>query len=240
MSDGQTVAIMQPYFFPYAGYFSLIKHTDQFILLDTVQFIKSGWINRNRLLRQDGGFLWFNVPLNKHSTTANIFDTTIHSSTPWQAKILGQIAPYKKVAPYYEAVKKLVMKALDAEHISITELNKFVLEVTCDYLQIAHRIDILSEMALPYKIPEAPDEWPLKICQALGDVQSYWNPPGGKSFYDRSKYDAAGIELKFLQLDTPIYDQRRAEFIPHLSIIDTLMFNAPEEVNAMLDRYTLS
>lgn len=239
MSGGRTIAVMQPYFFPYAGYLSLIKHTDQFILLDTVQFIKSGWINRNRLLRQDGGSLWFNVPLNKHSTTSRISEITIHTKMPWQAKILGQIAPYKKIAPHYEAVKELLTRVIDSGHTGITELNKFALEVTCDYLHIPHRFDILSEMDLFYDAPEAPDEWPLKICQALGDVQSYWNPPGGQSFYDRSKYDAAGIDLKFLQLETPTYDQRRADFIPHLSIIDTLMFNAPEEMNAMLDRYTL-
>lgn len=239
MSGGRTIAVMQPYFFPYAGYISLIKHTDEFILLDPVQFIKSGWINRNRLLRQDGGALWFNVPLVKESHQSKISDVVINNHIPWQDKILAQILPYKKIAPYYSVVKDLLHWTLEVRYDSITSLNKAALLEVCKYLSISNNIKILSEMDVSYDEPKESDEWPLKICEAMGGVEAYWNPPGGKSFYDKSKYWKSGIDLKFMTIDTPVYDQRRPEFTPHLSIIDMLMFNSPEDVNMMLDRYTL-
>lgn len=240
MTMGCTVAVMQPYFFPYAGYFSLIKHTNRFIVLDTVQFIKSGWINRNRLLRQGGGSIWFNVPLLRHPHDALINTVVINNTVPWKAKIMAQIAPYKRIAPHYVAVRDLVERALSPDHQSITALNISVLETVCGYLGFSRNFEILSETDLAYLPPKAADEWPLNICKALGDVDAYWNQPGGQSFYDRNKYETAGIDLKFLNLATPFYNQHHLEFIPHLSIIDTLMFNTPCEANAMLDRYTLS
>ena len=72
MSGGRTVAIMQPYLFPYAGYISLIKHTDQFILFDPVQFIRHGWIDRNRVLKQGDGWIYVRVPLQPYGSDATI------------------------------------------------------------------------------------------------------------------------------------------------------------------------
>lgn len=240
MTGGRTVAVMQPYFFPYVGYFSLIKHTDRFILLDPVQFIRRGWINRNRILRQGEGWIWFHVPLLGHAHDAPINTVQVNNAEPWKDKLLAQIAPYRRISPYYAPVRELISDAISGDHDAITSLNKAVLQAVCAYIGFSRELEILSEMNLSFRPPAAPDEWPLNICQALGNVDSYWNPPGGQSFYDRSKYQSAGIDLKFQTLETPVYDQRRPAFTPHLSIIDTLMFNAPDEVNAMLDRYTLT
>lgn len=240
MSDGQTVAIMQPYFFPYAGYFSLIKHVDRFILFDPVQFIRHGWIDRNRILKQGEGWIYVRAPLQSYDSDATIDAIQVDNGQPWRDKLLSQIAPYKKGAPFYWPVRKLVAEAIAGEHQTITAANKAILEAVCAYLGFPRTLEVFSAMDLAIDTPTAPDEWALNICRALGNVDSYWNPPGGQGFFDRAKYEAAGIELRFHTLDTPTYDQRRADFTPHLSIIDTLMFNAPEEVNAMLDRYTMS
>jgi hypothetical protein len=240
VSASRTVAIMQPYFFPYAGYFSLIKHTDRFILFDPVQFIRHGWIDRNRVLKQGDGWIYIRPPLIPYASDALISTVRVDNAQPWRDKLLAQIVPYKRVAPFYWPVRKLVIQAIAGEHETIAALNKATLEAVCGYLGFPRELEIFSEMNLPIDPPTAPDEWALNICRALGDVGTYWNPPGGQDFFDRGKYDAAGIDLRFHTLETPVYDQRRAEFTPHLSIIDTLMFNTPDEVNAMLDRYTLS
>lgn len=240
MTGGRTVAIMQPYFFPYAGYFSLIKHTDGFILFDPVQFIRHGWIDRNRILKQGEGWIYIRAPLLPYASDAPINAVHVDDAQPWRDKLLAQIVPYKRAAPFYWPVRKLVADAIAGEHATIAALNKAILEAVCAHLGFTRNLEVFSEMNLPIDPPAAPDEWALNICRALGDVGAYWNPPGGHGFFDRSKYETAGIDLRFQTLETPVYDQRRAEFTPHLSIIDTLMFNPPDEVNAMLDRYTLS
>ena len=90
------IGIMQPYFFPYLGYISLIKHTDEFLLFDPVQFIRHGWIERNRILKPGAGWQYISVPLKKHEQTALIQDVQIDNSQNWREKILAQLGHYKK------------------------------------------------------------------------------------------------------------------------------------------------
>lgn len=233
------VAIMQPYFLPYLGYFSLIKHTDSFILFDTVQFIRHGWIERNRILKQNDGWLYIKVPLIRHSRSDLIKDIKIDNSQPWRQKIMSQLECYKKVAPYYDAVMSLLESSLDLEYNNITECDKHTLEKVCAYLGIKRNLEIFSEMKLKIKESHAPDEWALNICDSLGDVDEYWNPPGGQSFFDKSKYEKLGIKLKFQKPILKPYNQKRLNFEPGLSIVDAMMFNSPKDINIMLDSYEL-
>ncbi len=230
---------MQPYFFPYLGYFSLLKHTDMFILFDSVQFIRHGWIERNRILKQDAGWLYIKVPLVRHPRDTPIRDIVIDRRYDWQGKLRAQLQVYKRHAPNYDAVSDLVSHVVDHDVTDVVSLNKRSLEAVCSYLGIGKRLQVFSQMELAIERPTAPDEWALNICRALG-VPEYWNPPGGKSFLDASKYEAAGIDLKIHSVVLQEYDQRRQPFQPGLSIIDVLMFNSPSAVNEMLDRYELN
>jgi len=227
---------MQPYFLPYLGYFSLIKHTDRFVLLDEVQFIRHGWIERNRILKQGEGWLYIKVPLLKHAQTAKIRDIKIDNSKNWQKVILDQLVTYKRIAPHYSAVVQVLNKLFERQFGSIVDLNKGALRAICSYLQINKPIEVISEMKLDIIQPTAPDEWALNIAKALA-ANEYWNPPGGQAFFDKAKYDKAGVELKFQAIKLAEYDQKRPEFESGLSIVDVLMFNSPEEVNIMLDDY---
>src|SRR5690606_18119579 len=119
------LAIMQPYFLPYIGYFSLIKHTDQFILFDTPQFIRHGWIERNRVLKANGEPLYIKVPLNKHSRETNINDIKIDNSQNWKEKILAQLVTYRKRAPNYWKVVALLREIFALETDSIVNLNRY-------------------------------------------------------------------------------------------------------------------
>ena len=233
------VGIMQPYFFPYLGYISLIKHTDRFILLDTVQFIRHGWIERNRILNQNEGWLYIKVPLIRSKRESLIKDFEINNSVNWKNKILSQLQIDKKIAPNYFQVIRLLNEVFENDYKDIVHLNKRSLESTCNYLGINREIEIFSEMELEIEPVNEPDEWALNICKALGNATEYWNPPGGKSFFDRSKYENEGIRLNFQHVELLPYNQKRENFEPGLSIIDVMMFNSVEEINNMLDNYEL-
>jgi len=232
---------------PYIGYISLIKHTDEFILFDPVQFIRHGWIERNRILKQNGGWQYIQVPLVKEDGRDTLIQNTkINNTEPWKQKILSQIQHYKKHAPYYWKVVKLLNEVFAEDYEDITHLNKRALQVVCDYLGFHRQFPIFSEMDMQLDPVNGPDEWALRICEAWNRenrgerINLYINPIGGKEFFNRKIYDNAGISIAFQQMEIAEYDQHNnTQFEPGLSIIDVLMFNSPEEVNGMLDKFTL-
>lgn len=227
---------MQPYFMPYIGYFSLIKHVDKFILLDEVQFIRHGWIERNRILKQTGGWQYISIPLIEHSQKTIIKNIKINNTQQWRDKILAQLGHYNK-APFYWEVKKLLEDIFQYSYQDITHLNKTCLLKICEYLDINTPIEIYSEMELCIEEVRASDEWALNVCKAIGNVKEYWNPPGGKEFFCKTKYDDAKINLKFQKVILEKYKQKDSTFEEGLSIIDVLMFNDKNKINKMLDRY---
>jgi|SRR5665648_143275 len=230
---------MQPYFLPYLGYFSLIKQTDGFILFDSVQFIKHGWIERNRTLKPQNGWQYISVPLVKHNRDIKINDIRINNTTNWRNIIFSQLEHYKKRAPFYQETINVLRDALDINTDSIVKLNEHILKVICAYIGIDFHVDIFSEMNLQIEEVNAPDEWALNICTALGNVEEYLNPEGGLDFFDRTKYVESGININFVKMNLFEYSQRRPNFEIGLSIIDVMMFNEPKEINKMLDNYEL-
>jgi hypothetical protein len=236
--EKEKLGIMQPYFFPYLGYFSLIKHTDYWVVFDTPQFIRHGWIERNRILKPNEGWQYVRAPLRKASRETPIKDMEIVNDQDWQRRILAQLEHYKKVAPYYVEVLDLVNETVSYETDSLVALDVKGLEVVCDYLDLDFPYEIFSESEFEIGEVSAPDEWALEISKALG-AKEYYNPPGGQEFFDTSKYDNAGIKISFLSLELEEYDQKRKGFEPGLSIIDVMMFNSPGEINKMLDNYEL-
>jgi hypothetical protein len=234
------VAIMQPYFFPYIGYIQLINAVDEFILFDTVQFIRHGWIERNRLIQRDGKEFYVKVPLEKKSRNTLIKDTKINQSIEWKEQILAQLTHYKKKAPFYQSVVNLVNEALNIDTNSIVNLNNHSLLQICKYLDINTPIRVWSEMGIRIEEAKNPDEWALNICREIG-AKEYINPFGGLDFFDRTKYLKQNIDIKFLESDDIIYKQfPNIEFKPWLSILDVLMFNSVDEVKLLLTRYNLT
>jgi hypothetical protein len=231
---------MQPYFFPHIGYFSLIKHTERFILLDTVQYIYHGWIARNRILKPGEGWQYFIVPLRAHSRGTIINDILINDDYNWKDKIVAQMQHYKKRAPFFDNVINLVDCIFSGSYESISQLNLAALEMVLGYLQIDRKPEVFSDMGISIERPENPDEWALNICCSLGGVTEYWNPPGGKVFFDSSKYERAGIKLLFHEVEQIQYSQRRESFEQGLSILDVLFFNSIDETHKLLDCFRLS
>lgn len=234
---------MQPYFMPYIGYISLIKHTDVFMLFDPVQFIRHGWIERNRILKQNEGWLYIQVPLIKNNSRDTLIkDCLIDNTQNWKDKILAQIQPYKKKAPYYFKIHQLLNQIFSQEYHDIVNLNKASLEAICDYLGFKKELPVFSELNLVIDSPNKPDEWALNICKTFKDKYNqihYINPIGGLDFFDRDKYAAHNIDISFQKMQLIPYNQYRPVFEPGLSILDVLMFNSVDEINDMLDQFTL-
>lgn len=232
------IAIMQPYFLPYLGYYALIKDVDRWIFNDEVQMIHKGWIQRNRILKQYGGWGYIRVPLEKHSHTEIIKNVLVKNEENWQGKILAQIMHYKKKAPYFYTVLKFLREVFDQKFNTVTNQNAFLIKRTCEYIGLDFKFEILSEMNLDIGEINESDEWSLNICNSLNNTH-YINPILGKQFYNTEKYDKAGIKINFLNWKNTPYNQFNEEFIEGLSILDVMMFNSPEEILSMLDDYTL-
>lgn len=232
------LAIMQPYFFPYVGYFSLMVYADRFICFDTAQYISRGWINRNRILSSKGEPIYMSVPIKKAPRDTAIKDIEIDNSQNWTDKILGQLTTYKRKAPHYKESIDVITEILSSNEIgSLSRLNTHIIMKLAAYLEIECKFDVFSEMDLEIENAKKPDEWALNISKALG-ADEYVNPPGGVSFFDKTKYDEANIKLKFLQSNLKPYRQRIGRWEPGLSIVDVMMFCDRNEIMDMLNDYS--
>lgn len=233
------LGIMQPYFFPYPGYFSLIKATDKLILFDISQYVRHSWMNRNRIIDAnslDSRYLTVSVQKSRLSTPIN--KTVLYNYKHWKTKVDAQLEYYRRYAPHYTKVVDFLNESLRPDFSTLSDLNIHTLKSTCAYIGLNLNYEIFSEMNLQLEPVKAADEWGVNICKAMG-VDAYINPIGGQSFMDVGKYQRNHVDIKFLKYGYKPYDQGREEFIPGLSIIDAMMFNTPEELYQMLDDYQL-
>lgn len=233
------LAIMQPYFFPYIGYWQLIHAADCFVLFDDVQYIRHGWINRNRILKPGGGWQYILVPLKKHNGREVIKNVLVHPDAKWKDLILAQLTHYKKKARYFTETYQLVREALfGADEQGIAALNMSIVKTLCSALGM--KKDILMSSAQQYDYANVADagEWALRIAEQMGAAE-YINPIAGMDLFSREEFLARGITLSFLKPKEVVYAQP-GEFIPALSIIDVLMFNGVERTKGLLDQYAVT
>lgn len=228
---------MQPYFFPYIGYFQLIHSTDKFIFYDDVSFIKQGWIARNRIL-MNGEAMYFSVPLEQQSSFTAICDTKIHQDQfkKWKKKFLKTLYQSYCKAPFFKEIELLVEKVIEKEYQNISELSICSILEICRYIGITRKFDVSSEKRIAADLHNK--ERVLAICRKE-KASHYINLPGGESLYERSFFKAEGIELQFIQTGEISYNQHSQSFVPYLSAIDILMFNSKEQVLKFIGAYTL-
>lgn len=228
------LGIMQPYFFPYLGYYDLVRGVDEWVVFDTVQYIRHGWVNRNRILHPTEGWQYVLVPLQKHSRETRICDVRIVEDPAWRARVGRQMDHYRRRAPHFEAVRTLVEDCLATPELSLSRLNVRILQRTCELLGIRFRPRFFSEMDLRLGPVEGPGDWALRISEALGAAE-YVNPAGGKDLFDPAAFAARGIRL---EIQAPLefaYECPGYRFEPSLSILDVLMWNPPGRVREFLD-----
>jgi hypothetical protein len=234
------LAIMQPYFFPYIGYFSLIQYADLFILFDTPQYDRKGWMKRNRILKpkEKGGWQYINAGVIKPSFRASIKDVKIDSDMEWKNKISRQIEHYKIRAPFYSEIKSFLERVLQPEFNSLTELNKHTLQCVCKYIGISHDIKVFSDLNLTLGSVKHPGQWALRISEAM-KAKEYINPPAGREMFNMREFDAVGVTLSFLAHSLHEYSQRQDGFEAGLSILDVLMFNDIDRTRELIGQYTI-
>lgn len=229
---------MQPYVFPYIGYFQLIKSVDVFVFYDDVNYIKQGWINRNKIL-VSGKELLYTIPLKDASSFNTIRETevNVHLFVKWRAKFLRTLEQSYKKAPYFEEVYKLIVNILDNDFTLIADLaNESIIKISA-YLGIITKF-LCSSSDYPDTKSLDRESRLIEIIKRNNAV-CYINPIGGQELYTKEFFLKKGIELSFIKSKQINYKQFNNEFIPWLSIVDVMMFNSPEEVNSMLDQYEL-
>lgn len=233
------LAIMQPYFFPYIGYWQLMHAVDCFISLDDVQYIRHGWVSRNRILKPGSGWQYVMVPVHRSGMTGTIREARVNVDHDWRPRVLAQIDHYRKLTRHFVSVRTLVQAALaSVEGDSIGRVNHSLMLFLSRELGLRAELRLSSEMGLDYSDVGGADEWALRIAQQMGAV-NYINPVGGAGIFDAKKYAAGGVALQFLKSRDIVYSQYRPTFEPSLSIIDVLMFNGVEGTCRLLEEYDL-
>lgn len=229
------LGIMQPYFVPYIGYWQLMNAVDKYVVYDDVNFIKGGWINRNRILL-NGQPQYFNLPMLGASPNKLINEVGVNNNPAFIAKNLRIIEGAYKKAPYYAEVYPLIEKILNCGKDNIAELIAESFRIINEYLGITTELIVSSTLDKDCSL-RAQDKV-LHICELLGATE-YYNAIGGQELYSFSDFAERGIKLKFLKTGHVEYPQFKNEFQSNLSILDVMMFNSVEEIQAHLNNYTL-
>lgn len=228
------LGLMQPYFVPYLGYFDLIRQTDRWIIFDSAQYIRRGWVNRNRVHKQSGGWAYVTVPVKYAPLETPIRQIAPDNSQEWVDRILAQFDALQP-APFHAAVRELLAPALRRNHASLAELNAELIAGVCAYLEIPFRARRLSELQLDLGPIHEPGDWALQLCRTLG-ADGYLNPAGGRDLYSNERFRAAGVKLAIQEFTPFVYPVAAGfTFEPNLSILDVLAWNSPAAVRHHLD-----
>lgn len=225
-------AVMQPYLFPYLGYYQLVSAVDKFVFYDDVTFIKGGYINRNNIL-SNGKAQRFTIPVPGMSSNTLINQLNFDGNVK---KILKTIAQSYKKAPYFEHVFPLIEVVLNDENRRVDHICAKSISVVFEYLDINKDFRFSSELEYNRDLPAADK---LIAMARLLKSNDYINSPGGKSLYNKEYFAKKEISLSFIETEKYEYSQNTDEFIPHLSMIDVLMWNNKEQVVELLTKYKL-
>tara|TARA_R100000306_G_C4378451_1_gene143054 strand:+ start:2547 stop:3248 length:702 start_codon:yes stop_codon:yes gene_type:complete len=230
------LAIMQPYLFPYLGYFQLIHAVDTFVFYDDVHFIKRGWINRNRLIFNKEPH-YFTVPLQKASQNKRINEVEVALTDAWLKTFFKTLTQNYSKAPYFKETYELVERVFSSGHQTISGLAMESIIQVCLYLGIDTQFEVSSQTYGNTINYEKADR--LIAITAQKGYRDYVNPAGGKDLYDPPYFKSKGIQLLFIDHELVPYTQFGNEFVNGLSIIDVLMFNTPEETKKLMSQYSL-
>jgi hypothetical protein len=228
------IAIMQPYFLPYIGYFQLINSVDIFVIYDNIKYTKKGWINRNRYL-QNGKDADFSISLKNDSDSLDVKDRVISSEFN-KNKLFNQIKEAYRKAPFFDQGMALIRKVVSNEEINLFKYIYFSVKEICNYLNIKTQIVVSSHIAIDHALKG--QEKVIAICKYF-DADVYINAIGGQELYSVERFKEVEIDLKFIKSEVVEYKQFDNEFIPWLSILDVIMFNDNDNINEMLKRYRL-
>lgn len=230
------VAIMQPYIFPYLGYFQLINSVDKFIFYDDVNFIKKGWINRNKILI-NGKESIITFPLIKASQNKLINEIDLFLNNKEKIKIITKLEMAYKKAPYFDSTINLVKEIINADLSNIAKYSANSITKISNFLEIDVSFDFSSTQSPESKGMNKADRL-IHICKKNNSCK-YINSIGGQTLYSKDYFNVNGINLSFIENYIEPYSQFGGEFVPNLSIIDIIMFNDIKNIKKMINKYNL-
>ena len=221
-----SIGIVQPYLFPYLGYFQLVSEVDFFVFYDDVNFITQGWINRNKVL-VNGQANYFTIPCKDASQNKRINEVKHALTDKKRGKLLRKIKFSYSNAPFFDEVFPIVKDVLEIKSSFIADMAIESIRKTCSYLNVDTAFKISSEEYNNTDLGKA--ERLIDICKKE-NIDTYINPTGGKELYNKKQFRRQDITLQFIEPCLKRYDQFDNDFVPGLSIIDVMMFNAPEKI----------
>ncbi len=230
------IAIMQPYLFPYIGYYQLMNAVDEFVIYDNIKYTKKGWINRNRILVNKKEVL-ITVPLKGAPDYLDIRDRSI--AVTWREErltLINKIKESYRNAPQFKEVFPIINAAILFEETNLYKFLNNSLHIIKDYLEIETRLIVSSEIRIDHELKA--EEKVLAICKTK-KANMYFNSIGGMTLYNKDTFNREKIDLFFLKSKEIKYQQFANDFVPWLSIIDVMMFNSRDEVRSLLLLYTL-
>ncbi|NOR69316.1 MAG: hypothetical protein GQ532_06400 [Methylomarinum sp.] len=226
------LAIMQPYLFPYLGYFKLIDAVDKFVFYDDVNFIKNGWINRNRLLISKK-VNYLTIPLSGMSSSLKINQVMVQGNERWRKKILQSVRQSYSKAPHFKEVNNILSEVLFSKENYISDMAKKSIILVSQYLELETQFIISSSHYNNMDLNGV--DRVIDICHKEKATE-YYNLPGGSGLYDDNLFEFNKIKLYFIKPFLSQYQQFSEEFVSGLSVIDVLMFNDKCTAREMLHR----
>ena len=232
----KSVAIMQPYFFPYLGYFQLMRAVDCFIIYDDVCYIKNGWINRNRILINEKS-TYITAPLQKSSPNKRICDIGLVQSSIWRDKLVKMIEINYRKSPYFSEVYPIIKKIIYKDVLNLSNFLSEHLMLLAEFMGIDSEFVLTSRCYGNQHL--SAKERVLDICKKEG-ASLYINSQGGQALYDTDLFRSHDIDLRFIVTRPIPYKQKKGGFVPYLSIIDVLMAVGPVEIKRHIDAFDLT
>ncbi|WP_241020297.1 WbqC family protein [Burkholderia sp. Ac-20345] len=236
MQAERRLAVMQPYFFPYVGYFQLMACVDTFVMFDDVNFINRGWINRNRI-NVNGAPHMITMPLRQASQNRRICDIDVADDATWRPRILRTIHQSYARSPHFARVFPLVERIVMHDASNLADYLLHGLIALRDHLRLNTKIVATSRR---YENADLKAQARIIDIGRQEHAAIYVNPAGGQELYDPQAFAAAGLKLKFLTPGLAPYTPVRGAFVPALSIIDVLMCNDDTSIDHLLAGATLS
>jgi len=235
------VAIMQPYLFPYMGYYQLVNSVDTFVFYDDVNFIKQGWINRNNIL-QNGSALLFTIPLKGASSNKLIKEVDLNYLLfdKWAKKFMKTLNQSYSKAPFYNETIQLV-DSVFSENSPNKKISDLAIEsvlIISDYLEMSTQFKV-SSIDFTESRDFDREKRIFDIVKKVGG-DTYINAANGANLYSKTSFQQSNIDLQFIQSRIAPYPQFKKDFVPNLSIIDVLMFNSKKTIREMLNEFELS
>ena len=223
---------MQPYFFPYIGYFQLIAASDVFVLHDDVQYIKGGWVNRNRILL-NSQIRMVTFPVQKGSYDLPINARNYVGEKQVQKDVINLIRQAYARAPYFREVFPLIEELVMFEERNVARFNENLIRKVSNYIGLSCKI--INSSSVIKNDTLSGEARVLDLCMNLG-ATDYTNPTGGIQLYHHDSFQKSGITLRFLKSDNVSYQQQTNTWVPFLSIIDVLMFNSVDAIGVLLTK----